>query len=133
MPLELKQLMPLIEASPLLDQVEAALRKLGKKETADMLLHLQQDAGCDAQTAFGSFDDVAGTKTARLIQDYEEVTAERFNGTLQDVHAALAPRNPREAMALGDLRRTYGMLIEKLYVNDPSLARKSPPPPAMGL
>jgi hypothetical protein len=110
MSLSLNQLKPLIEQSKLLDQVEAVLRKAGKKETADNLLHLQQDAGSDAETAFGNFEDIAGTKTARLDADYKEVTAERFNGTLQDAHAAL----PK-----GDLRDTFQTLINKLYIRGP--------------
>ncbi len=110
MGLSLDELMPLAEQSPLLDQAEAALRKAGKKETADNLLHLQQDAGVDIETAFGNFDDKAGAKTARLMALYEPVTVERFNGTLQDAHAAL----PK-----GDLRDTFQILINKLYIRGP--------------
>lgn len=107
MALSLDELMPLIEASPLLDQVEAALHKTDKKEAADKLLKLQQDAGIDVQKSFGIYDPKAGSQTAGLDSAYQEVTAARFNSVL---------RESCDALPEGDLKNTIGMLVQRLTI-----------------
>jgi ribosomal protein L12E/L44/L45/RPP1/RPP2 len=107
MALSIDRLMPLIEASPLLEQVEGGLRRAGKKGQADKLLKLQQDAGIEVEKAFGTYDASAGSQTARLDKAYEEVTPARFNTVLQTAHAALPE---------GDLKTTLGMLNDKLLL-----------------
>ena len=89
MPLSMDQLMPLTEASPLFDQVEAALRKRGHKDTADALLKLQQDAGIELEKEFGMYDPKAGPETAKLDKAYKETSSARCSTVLQKAHDLL--------------------------------------------
>lgn len=118
MGLDLDKLLPLLDVSPFLDQVEIALRKDSKTALADNLLKLQQDVGIDAQKIFGTLDLKAGERTARLCKDHQEVTAARINGVLLDSHAALPE---------GKLRKALSLLIKNLAVE--KIAASSAPMP----
>ena len=89
MALSMKQPMPLAKASPLLSLVEFELRETGKKNQADDLVKLQQNAGIEVAKIFGHYDPSAGSETAKLNKAHEEITTERFNTVLRNAYAAL--------------------------------------------
>lgn len=67
------------EHSERLDEVERFLRKEGQTSLADYLLKLQQDMALELDWSFNGRDDYpSGPETARLWNQYEQVTMPRL-------------------------------------------------------
>lgn len=80
--LDLDQLFALAEASPALDEAEAALRAQGLTTEADALLKLQEDTGVAIDREMNGYDPAEpapGPESARLNAAYLPVTAERLD------------------------------------------------------
>lgn len=95
----LDTLFDIVRASPMLDEVEAGLRKAGKAQMADALLKLQQDAGVAIDLVMGGGTDVApGPQTAALRQNFETVTARRVQ-LFRDVGAYLSDAGVKQRLS----------------------------------
>jgi hypothetical protein len=111
-----QELLPLIDASSLLDQVLSVLHKDRKIMPASQLLHLQQDAGVQYARSFGHWYADAGPRAQRINNDFKPVTPERFNSVLRECFAVLPE---------GDLKITFGMLIKKISVDEKNVAKRA--------
>ena len=121
--LSVDQLYPLLESSPLLDRVEAALIAAGKLMSAQKLNKLQQDAGVQVDRAFTGAepgDPAPGPQSAKLNAAYEPVTADRLNGTLRDSYMMLND---------GGVKQELGALLPKLLA--PESAPAAPGKPSL--
>jgi hypothetical protein len=123
--LDLDHLFVLTNASPLLDNVETALRTSGKTALADGLVKLQQDAGIDLQREMGLgdlLDTPAGPQTAALTKAHEELTPARL-GLLADCHNALPD---------GDLKTGIADLVRQLPSPFPAVSAPAAAPRRTG-
>lgn len=79
--LSFDDLMVLAQETPLLCEAEERLRQQGKRETADLLEKLVQDAGVQMDPMFG-VEPPAGPETAALYGAYQPVDHDRFNAVM---------------------------------------------------
>ncbi len=86
----------LAQASPLLDDIEANLRQSGQDGLAQQLVKIQQDAALEFEWSICGKEDVPpGPQTARLWEEYKEVTAVRL-AVFQNITAALGDGNLKQ-------------------------------------
>lgn len=98
--LNLDELFIIAEATPVLEQAEAALRQSGNAETANRLNKLMQDAGVQIDREMNGYDEnepAPGPQTAALNAAYDPVTPARLS-VLRDAAASLSGHDMLESL-----------------------------------
>jgi|GEM_PF-3420916 len=118
------EMFAILEASPILDEVEAALRLQGRGALADGLGKLQQDIGIDIVGGPGgeACHPPPGLQTARLVHDYEPVTRVRLS-VFPIVDNALED---------GALKQRFAAMLGNLNIHQSSARAVIPVIPVVG-
>lgn len=125
-PLNLDELFIIAEATPVLEQVEAALRQSGSAETADRLNKLMQDTGVKIDREMRGFEEnelAPGPQTAALNAAYEPVNSGRLS-VLLDAAALLAGHDALES--LNGVMQSLPVPVSSSNTDSPS----APPTPS---
>lgn len=122
------QLDALLHNSPLLDDIEVALRSAPKSgyadqsKLADRLTRLQQDAGIEFTA---QYDPQAGELTAAIHAGYTPLDAKRLHAVMQDVHSFFKGVNLKDEHNL-DRGDKFASLMKEMEIPASAPAQNKP-------
>ena len=119
------QLDALLHNSPLLDDVETALRGAGQSKLADQLTRLQQDAGIEFTA---QYDPQAGELTAAIHAGYTPLDSKRVHTVMQDVNGFFKGAKLDDAPHL-KMGAAVASLMKEMEIPERAVEKLKPPVP----